>query len=79
MQAQNTVEKPQPCEWGADLIGLSSGDGFRRFARRQRTWHRSVPEALWLDPGQGDPIAKNVESFLSGSLEPARTTAAPCS
>ena len=36
----------------------------RRFARRQRTWHRAVPEALWLRPDEGDQIQKTVEAFL---------------
>ncbi len=38
----------------------------RRFARRQRPWLRSVPEALWLDPRDDDAVAKAVESLLAG-------------
>src|SRR5262245_12701471 len=36
----------------------------RRFARRQRTWLRRVPEALWTHPGDRDQILKTVETFL---------------
>jgi tRNA dimethylallyltransferase len=36
----------------------------RRFARRQRTWHRAVPEAQWMRPEEGTQIAKTVEAFL---------------
>jgi tRNA dimethylallyltransferase len=36
----------------------------RRFARRQRTWHRAVPEALWMNPEDRAQIAKTVEAFL---------------
>ena len=35
----------------------------RRFARRQRTWHRAVPEALWLRPEEKSQLAKTVEAF----------------
>jgi tRNA dimethylallyltransferase len=40
----------------------------RRFARRQRTWLRRVPEAIWIDPAESDQIFRHVEDFL------ARTT-----
>ena len=36
----------------------------RRFARRQRTWLRKVPQAIWLDPGDAPQIHKTVEAFL---------------
>jgi tRNA dimethylallyltransferase len=36
----------------------------RRFARRQRTWIRAVPEAIWMDPRDEDGITKAAESFL---------------
>jgi tRNA dimethylallyltransferase len=36
----------------------------RRFARRQRTWLRSVPEARWFDPAARDEIFAAVETFL---------------
>jgi tRNA dimethylallyltransferase len=38
----------------------------RQFARRQRTWIRSVPESVVLHPDDADAIAKSVEAFLSG-------------
>jgi tRNA dimethylallyltransferase len=36
----------------------------RRFARRQRTWIRGVPEAIGMDPRDEDGIAKAIEVFL---------------
>lgn len=36
----------------------------RRFARRQRTWIRGVPDAVWMDPDDEDGITKAVETFL---------------
>ena len=39
----------------------------RRFSRRQRTWLRAVPEAIWLDPGDPDAIHQRVEAFLAPS------------
>ncbi len=36
----------------------------RRFARRQRTWHRAVSEAQWMRPGEAEQIEKTVEAFL---------------
>ncbi len=36
----------------------------RRFARRQRTWLRAVPDAIWIDPEDDTAIAKHVETFL---------------
>ena len=36
----------------------------RRFARRQRTWLRGVPEAHGLHPDDEDGVAKAVEEFL---------------
>ncbi len=38
----------------------------RRFARRQRTWLRRVPEAIWVDPRDPPGIAKRVEAFSDG-------------
>ena len=38
----------------------------RQFARRQRTWLRGVPEAVWLSPDDEVAIEKAVENFLSG-------------
>jgi tRNA dimethylallyltransferase len=36
----------------------------RQFARRQRTWLRKVPEAIWVDPREPDAIFERVEAFL---------------
>ena len=36
----------------------------RRFARRQRTWLRRVPEAVWLKPDDRDQIFKLVDAML---------------
>jgi tRNA dimethylallyltransferase len=43
----------------------------RRFARRQRTWLRGVPEARWFDPAARDAIFAAVEAFLRGADAPA--------
>ena len=37
----------------------------RRFARRQRTWIRAVPEVEWHDPEKADAIFERVGHFLS--------------
>ncbi len=39
----------------------------RRFARRQRTWLRKVPDVCWLRPDATRSIFDAVESFLKGS------------
>ena len=39
----------------------------RRFARRQRTWLRKVPDALWMDPRNADAVLRRVEEFLEAS------------
>jgi tRNA dimethylallyltransferase len=39
----------------------------RHFARRQLTWLRRVPDAVWLDPSHAASIAELVESFLAAS------------
>jgi tRNA dimethylallyltransferase len=49
----------------------------RRFARRQRTWWRAVPEAIWMHPEDADGIAKAVESFLGPRGAAARAEHAP--
>jgi len=52
----------------------------RRFARRQRTWLRAVPEAVWLDPARGGEMLERVDRFLrldepASHAEPASTAA----
>jgi len=37
----------------------------RRFARRQRTWLRKVPDVRWQQPDEAGPIFDAVESFLN--------------
>lgn len=41
----------------------------RRFARRQRTWFRGVPDARWLDPANRDALFAQIEAFC-GALAP---------
>ena len=36
----------------------------RHFARRQRTWLRSEPSALWVDPRKTAQIQERVSAFL---------------
>jgi tRNA dimethylallyltransferase len=43
----------------------------RQFARRQRTWFRSVPDAVWLDPRDLAAIEARVGSFLAPIDQPA--------
>jgi tRNA dimethylallyltransferase len=43
----------------------------RRFARRQRTWLRAVPDVHWHDPRRPEAIFERVEAFLErGASEP---------
>ena len=37
----------------------------RQYARRQRTWLRKVPEAIWIDAADGDEVWRRVEAFLA--------------
>jgi tRNA dimethylallyltransferase len=39
----------------------------RRFARRQRTWLRAVPDVCWVDPRDPADLAKRVGEFLEAS------------
>lgn len=36
----------------------------RRFARRQRTWLRGVPDVVWMDPADVEGLSKATEAFL---------------
>jgi tRNA dimethylallyltransferase len=51
----------------------------RRFARRQRTWFRSVADAVWLDPRDGAAIDSRVAAFLRGAENSFATPALGCS
>ncbi len=44
----------------------------RHFARRQLTWLRRVPDAVWLDPAHGAAIAELVDAFLAADGAPAQ-------
>jgi len=49
----------------------------RHFARRQRTWLRKVPEAIGVDPGDLEGIARRVEAFLrAGNVDGAQAVEA---
>ena len=43
----------------------------RRFARRQRTWLRKVPEAVFFDPRQPARVEDAVAAFLAGEADSA--------
>jgi tRNA dimethylallyltransferase len=56
-----------PVVQGADTLAnalVAMQRDTRRFARRQRTWLRRVPEAIWVDASDRDDIAKRVEAFV---------------
>ncbi len=38
----------------------------RRYAKRQLTWFRAVPDVQWLHPGQIDAMKDRIGSFLTG-------------
>ncbi len=42
----------------------------RRFAKRQRTWLRGVPEAVWMDPRDESSLHGAVERFLAQRKSP---------
>ena len=48
----------------------------RRFARRQRTWIRAIPEAQWFPPEASAAVHGAVEQFLAGEAE-SEPSAAP--
>lgn len=43
----------------------------RRFARRQRTWLRAVPDVIWLDPREPDAVYRCADAFLAHASPPA--------
>jgi tRNA dimethylallyltransferase len=59
----------QPVVDGADTL-VNALEGIkidtRRFARRQRTWLRAVPDVHWHDPSDKVGIFARVEAFLGG-------------
>ena len=44
----------------------------RHFARRQRTWFRGVPDAVWLTPDDSHAIESRVRAFLEQGDDGAR-------
>jgi tRNA A37 N6-isopentenylltransferase MiaA len=44
----------------------------RHFARRQRTWFRGVPDAVWITPDDPRAIESRVQAFLEGEEGAAR-------
>jgi tRNA A37 N6-isopentenylltransferase MiaA len=47
----------------------------RHFARRQITWLRRVPDAVWVDPSHAAAIAELVDAFLAAGDRGARAAA----
>ncbi|NNL67596.1 MAG: tRNA (adenosine(37)-N6)-dimethylallyltransferase MiaA [Myxococcales bacterium] len=41
----------------------------RRFARRQRTWLRALPQVRWFHPADGARILAQIEAFLAAAAE----------
>ncbi len=39
----------------------------RHFARRQRTWLRSLRDAVWMHPDDEEGLRRTVETFLEGA------------
>jgi tRNA dimethylallyltransferase len=57
----------QPVIDGADTLANVLAEmqrDTRRFARRQRTWLRSLRDAVWMHPDDEEALAKTVEDFL---------------
>ena len=44
----------------------------RQYARRQRTWFRGIPEAVWVSPMEKKTIVAHVKSFLALSKSPEK-------
>jgi tRNA dimethylallyltransferase len=60
----------QPVIDGADTLAnvlMEMQKDTRHFARRQRTWLRSLRDAVWMDPDDRDGILKAVGTFLRGT------------
>jgi len=56
-----------PVVEGADTLAsalVTMQTDTRRFARRQRTWLRPLPEVEWFDPRTPNKILRRVEQFL---------------
>ena len=60
----------QPVIDGADTLAsvlVEMQRDTRRFARRQRTWLRSLRDAVWMEPEDEEELQEAVESFLRGA------------
>ena len=60
----------QPVIDGADTLANVLAEmqrDTRQFARRQRTWLRSLPDAVWMQPDDEEGLQETVETFLRGS------------
>ncbi len=58
----------QPVVDGADILANAAAAmkvDTRRFARRQRTWIRAVPDVYWHDPREPRAIERRVAAFLA--------------
>jgi len=58
----------QPVIDGADTLANVLAEmqrDTRHFARRQRTWLRSLSDAVWMQPDDEEGLRKTVENFLS--------------
>jgi tRNA dimethylallyltransferase len=57
----------QPVVAGSDTLAnalVAMQRDTRRFARRQRTWLRGVPECVWLDPAEAERGYELVAAFI---------------
>lgn len=64
----------QPVVDGADTLANaveSMKVDTRRFARRQRTWIRPLPDVHWHDPEDPDAVVSRVEDFLAANAKAA--------
>jgi tRNA dimethylallyltransferase len=60
----------QPVIDGADTLANVLAEmqrDTRHFARRQRTWLRSLRDAVWMQPDDEEGLLETVETFLRGS------------
>jgi len=60
----------QPVVAGSDTLAnalVAMQRDTRRFARRQRTWLRGVPECVWLDPAEAERGLALVAAFIQAT------------
>jgi tRNA dimethylallyltransferase len=60
----------QPVIDGADTLAnvlVEMQRDTRHFARRQRTWLRSLRDAVWMEPEDEEELQEAVETFLRGA------------